>query len=210
MKIRTPRVDQVSKELSDRKITYLAVEKGDVEEMLVEIETPSGKVATLGHWNHSVSLRYASLDEGEQVNAIYNRLKFFPAKMETDETVVVEVWGKWIGLGRIAGTSDPLSREMAGIWVDEEYRNRGIARKIVSLLATSIQKLAPSHNIFCVPFSKLDGFYKQFDFLPYDVNAADVPESLRSKFSICATRFAETPCSLLKYQPSHTSSTRTN
>eukprot|EP01122_Echinamoeba_exundans_P003675 TRINITY_DN13751_c0_g1_i1.p1 TRINITY_DN13751_c0_g1~~TRINITY_DN13751_c0_g1_i1.p1 ORF type:complete len:386 (+),score=55.81 TRINITY_DN13751_c0_g1_i1:73-1230(+) len=203
MKILTPNVDRVAKELGDRKISYLRVEKGDVEEMVVEIETPSGKTATLGHWNRSINLRNASIDEGEKVNAIYNRLKFFPAKMDTDETVVVEVWGRWIGLGRIAGTSELSSREMAGIWVDEEYRNRGIARMIVSRLSASIQKLAPTHSIFCVPFSKLDGFYKQFGFYPHDVNASDVPESIRSKFNICATRFAETPCSLLKYQPLH-------
>lgn len=198
LRIVTPRPSEIAQKLQNRRVANTLVEKGPKEELVVKIATPNGKVVELGNWMRSLVVRRARAEEGTRFNEIYSKIRFFLCDPLKDDMAVAELGGEWIGVGRVAATSDPTAMELAGIWVDDRYRGRGIARMIVSLLMETVSTLPPGVSVFCVPFRKLNAFYAQYGFQEYEIAAPDVPTSVKSKCEICLQRFVETPISLLK------------
>ena len=87
-----------------------------------------------------------------------------------------QLFGAHVGQGRLSLCSDG-SRELAGIYVKDEYRNLGYARRIVESLLDKTRSL-PKHSLYCIPFGHLVKFYCEFGFVDQTAHFGDLRDKL--------------------------------
>lgn len=156
---------------------------------------PLGKTAAVIAWRseRSVYIRYPRLHldvvtrelssheftHAEQVWIGYHGQKADPA---TDRVFAVFVEGKPAAAARCRRHPDGL--EVDGVFVPEEYRNRGYARRAVQALVTACGKAV----LYMHSTPALTGFYGSFGFLP--IPESGLPESIRARFDFAEGNLA--------------------
>ncbi|HOO91135.1 MAG TPA: GNAT family N-acetyltransferase [Syntrophales bacterium] len=140
---------------------------------------------------HQVVVRKAIIEEIDWINAQYDKVDFKHSVYENEHIAIAESDGQRIGLGRLQYIEDGVG-ELGGMYVNEEYRRFGVAHKIVEYLIKNSQKY---RIIYCIPFSHLDCFYRQFGFVS-EKNLAEVPRKIVDKYSWCQSAY-ESPTVLL-------------
>lgn len=123
-------------------------------------------------------IRKAKSIEVDWVNQQYEMVSFKPSNFETETIAIAEKDQQKIGIGRLVQLSDKCF-ELGGIFVFEKFRGLGVARDIVEFLKLE----APSESmIYCLPFKKLDGFYKSCGFKEINTQTI-IPKTIRVKFN---------------------------
>lgn len=115
----------------------------------------------------------------EQVWIGYRGQKADPA---TDRVFAVFVEGKPAAAARCRRHPDGL--EVDGVFVPEEYRNRGYARRAVQALVAACGKEA----LYMHSTPALTGFYGSFKFLP--IPESGLPEHIRERFDFAGGNLA--------------------
>lgn len=116
-------------------------------------------------------------------NERYGEIHFVPSTAE-DFIVVAEVDGEKVGLGRLVPV-DANSAELGGIYVLPQYRGQQVARALVNFLLRE----SNHRRLYCVPFVHLDGFYREFGFVPAPSDSK-VPDSIARKLQWCHRQYA--------------------
>ncbi len=141
-----------------------------------------------------IQVRLAKKSEIGWINQRYDEVQFVHSNFDK-ETLAVAEWNEQkAGLGRLVTIDDNIL-ELGGMYVFEEFRNKGVAREIVNFL---LQCALPSQTIFCIPFEHLTPFYKQFGFDPC-ANTEMVPRELFEKFRWCKETYNQATTLLVKF-----------
>jgi len=134
----------------------------------------------------NIQIRKALEVEIEWINEKYNEVQFIHSIFQNEVIAIAEINGEKVGLGRLV-TIDHENLELGGIYVFDSFRGQGIAAKLVDFLL----KYADSYShIYCIPFTKLTGFYRRFGFIPlFPPNNA--PECILNKYQWCKQSYDE-------------------
>jgi N-acetylglutamate synthase-like GNAT family acetyltransferase len=124
-------------------------------------------------------LRTATPDDAGWVEEQYEKAGFIPSDLTKDTVVVAELDGNRAGLGRLVPAGDN-AYELGGMYVDDAYRGRGIAKRIVEELI----RRAGGKDVYCVPFANLETMYAQSGFRR--IEPAGIPEKVQEKLDWCA------------------------
>ncbi len=138
-----------------------------------------------------ITVRSAQSDEIGWINEKYDEVQFVHSHFDKEWIAIAEVNGVKAGLGRIV-TIDSQNFELGGIYVFNNFRNLGIAARIVDFLLLTIPK---GHIVYCIPFQPLVPFYSKFGFQPVE-NINDAPKEIQKKFLWCQQTY-ETATALL-------------
>lgn len=134
----------------------------------------------------SMHIRKAVEAEIEWINNKYDEVQFVHSIFQNEIIAIAEINGEKAGLGRLV-TIDHENLELGGIYVFPSYRGKGIAAKLVSFLL----KQADAHyHVYCIPFTKLIGFYGQFGFISLE-STKKVPERVLKKYRWCEESYNE-------------------
>ncbi len=116
------------------------------------------------------------------INQQYSDIGFKLSDFESEKILILNADGKPAAIGRLVHITT-TSAELGGIYVLPEFRGRKFAERIVR----DLLNLKHSYSqIYCLPFSKLENFYKRFGFrdvLEYELNG--VPEKIKTKLQWC-------------------------
>lgn len=135
-------------------------------------------------------LRTATAADAGWIREQYEKVHFIPSDLARDVVVVAEVDGVRAGMGRLVPAGDGAC-ELGGMYVDDAYRGRGIARAIVDELIGR----AASKDVYCVPFADLETLYAAAGFRR--IEPVSVPEPIQSKLDWCAREIGR-PVILMK------------
>jgi N-acetylglutamate synthase-like GNAT family acetyltransferase len=123
-------------------------------------------------------LRTATPDDAGWIQEQYNNLHFLPSDLSREIVVVAEVDGRRAGMGRLVPAGDGVL-ELGGMFVDDAFRGRGIAKAIVDELI----RRAGSSEVYCIPFADLEALYASSGFRR--VETVRVPEKVKEKLDWC-------------------------
>ena len=137
-----------------------------------------------------VSLRTATPDDAGWIQEQYNNLHFLPSDLSREIVVIAEVDGRRAGMGRLVPAGENAC-ELGGMFVDDAFRGRGIAKAIVDELI----RRAGSKEVYCVPFADLETLYAASGFRR--IEPVNVPGEIQEKLDWCARAIAR-PVILMK------------
>lgn len=138
-------------------------------------------------WHHvsgMITVRPRSESELAWANERYAEIRFVPSSTQ-DLVAIAEIGGARAALGRLVPVEDSTG-ELGGIYVLPEFRGRGVAAAIVAWLIGH----SPYQQLFCIPFSHLESFYRGFGFEPVPPGAA-VPATVAGKVAWCAQHYPD-------------------
>lgn len=143
----------------------------------------------------AMRLRTARPEETGWVNEQYARVRFIPSDAR-DVVVIAELDGERAGLGRLVEAGEDAC-ELGGMYVDERFRGRGVARAIVEELI----RRAGAREVYCIPFADLEPFYASAGFARADRGTA--PPKVREKLEWCEREMGR-PVLLMKLTTGNT------
>lgn len=127
----------------------------------------------------------------EWINSCYDQVEFVHSSFDNEIIAIAKFDDRKSGLGCLVKI-DEQHLELGGMYVFENFRNKGIAKEIVEFLLTHVQ---PSQKVYCIPFEHLLGFYKQCGFTNCS-NLDLVPLKILDKFNWCQEKYSH-PTALL-------------
>jgi N-acetylglutamate synthase-like GNAT family acetyltransferase len=129
----------------------------------------------------NIRIRLADYTDIDWINELYSKIGFQHAKVENEIIAIAETEDKRkIGVARLVSL-DKDCLELAGVYVFESYRNKGVASKLIRFLM-AYQK--EGDVIYCIPFSKVKNLYKNFGFIDCKVTD-NLPKSILDKCKWC-------------------------
>jgi len=129
-------------------------------------------------------IRLASFDDLTWINAKYREVKFPEANLENEIIAIVESNIEKIGVGRLRRIDNNIF-ELSGMYVEDAYRKKGIAGKVIEFLLTTIE---PHQSVYCLPFSHLNSYYKKYGFDEIN-DCSEIPKGLKDKQKWCGNTF---------------------
>lgn len=133
-----------------------------------------------------ITIRRATEEEIFWVNNQYDQIGFKHSDYSNELIAIAEVNGERAGLGRLQRLTDNIA-ELGGMYVNEDFRGHGLAAKIVNYL---LQHSDEYRQIYCLPFSHLEGFYQRFGFKPCQ-NLVEAPSAVVEKHSWCNATYKD-------------------
>jgi len=149
------------------------------------------------YYQSFLKLRTAEKSEIEWVNNCYDQVEFVHSNFDNEIIAIAELDGQKAGLGRLIKI-DEHHLELGGMYVFENFRNKGIAKEIVKFLLTYVQS---AQKVYCIPFEHLLEIYKQCGFANC-TNLELTPLKILEKFNWCQEKYAH-PTALLVLEPSY-------
>jgi GNAT superfamily N-acetyltransferase len=134
-----------------------------------------------------VQIRVANSSELPWINRCYHEIGFQPSDCSRELIAIAEIDGEPAGLGRLV-TVTPDQLELGGIYTFESFRNRGVAKAIVSYLLTHVKA---NQAVYCIPFCHLVPFYTGYGFVPC-TTTDDIPEQILEKVTWCSQTYSQT------------------
>ncbi len=131
----------------------------------------------------SLTIRPATVTELPWVNEQYQAINFLPSDLSTDYIAIAEWEGTSCGIGRLV-RMEGGHEELGGMYVLGGFRQKGIARSIVSHLLAQRNQQA---RLWCIPFRHLSGFYESFGFEPVGADHPGIPPAVAKKMNWCDT-----------------------
>jgi GNAT superfamily N-acetyltransferase len=131
----------------------------------------------------TVSIRPAARADLPRVNEQYQAINFLPSDLDTEYIAIAEWKGTPCGIGRLV-RMEGGHEELGGMYVLDGFRQKGIARSIVSHLLEQHNEQA---RLWCIPFRHLSGFYESFGFVPVGPDHPDIPAAVAKKMNWCDT-----------------------
>lgn len=132
--------------------------------------------------NSDVLIRWCSKSEIGWVNEQYENVGFKPSQLNSDRIAIAIYCQERIGLGRLCQIEDSAF-ELGGIYVHPDYRELGIARKLVRFM---LENCNPKDRVYCLPFAHLRNFYlsEGFEQVPEEL-LSTVPKDIVEKYHWC-------------------------
>lgn len=127
----------------------------------------------------NLSIRPALKDEIDWINHCYDDIHFVRSQFDREFIAVAEINGEKAGLGRLVNI-DSKTQELGGMYVFDEFRQRGLARQIIQFLINN----AKDKTVYCIPFTHLLKLYQDFGFKPCE-DLKNVPQEVLDKFKGC-------------------------
>lgn len=127
-----------------------------------------------------IKIRLASIQEIDWINKKYDEIGFLHPEFGHEKIAIAEMENQKVGLGRMVSL-DKKNLELAGIYVFEPFRKRGVGKKIIEFLMDFREE---NQNVYCIPFSKLTGFYECFGFAICKPNK-QIPKAILDKCKWC-------------------------
>jgi hypothetical protein len=124
------------------------------------------------------TLRPLLATELEWTNARYAEVNFVPSS-EHDLGLLLSCDGVPAGIGRIVPLGDGAG-ELGGMLVFDAFKGRGLARELVAGLC----RLPGFKELYCVPFSELEGLYGSMGFATVP-DGPGVPAPVSKKYNWC-------------------------
>lgn len=146
----------------------------------------------------SVVIRPAELADLPWVNSKYDEVGFVHSSLVDETVAIAELNGAAAGLGRIQQVADGEA-ELGGMYVFPEFRRRGIAEQIIRFL---LEEGANFNRIWCLPFSHLKDYYRQFGFVPVTDHPSAPPKVLE-KHGWCNSNYDQPVLLLVRDRESH-------
>lgn len=140
----------------------------------------------------NIEIRRAEKSEIEWVNRKYEEVDFLPSNFDNEVIAIATQNGQRVGLGRLR-TVDENNLELSGMYVFENFRGQGIARRIIEFL---LKVALPNSDIYCIAFQHLILFYKEFGFA-YCIELENVPKEILKKYMWCKERYPIPPALLV-------------
>ena len=125
-----------------------------------------------------LSLRTATPDDAGWIQEQYNNLHFLLSDLARETVVIAEVDGTRAGMGRLVPAGDGIL-ELGGMFVDDAFRGRGVAKAIVDELI----RRAGGNEVYCIPFADLEALYASCGFRR--IEPVDVPAKVKEKLDWC-------------------------
>lgn len=139
--------------------------------------------------NNRAKIRKLHADELDWANACYKRIDF-KISSEQDFVAVAELNEQKVGLGRLVSI-DGNTGELGGMHVFPEYQGRAIAGDLVEFLISCSR----FSKLYCIPFSRLVGFYEWYGFSEISTSS-EIPTEILQKYNWCNEFYPE-PVSLM-------------
>jgi|SRR6185295_1951737 len=134
----------------------------------------------------TLRVRRVRQDEIEWVNKKYDEVGFPHSSFSDEFIAIAELDNEKAGIGRLIPIDDK-NAEMGGMYVFENYRNKGIASKIIEFLLQNSNKF---ERIYCLPFENLEEYYGKFGFKITPVeDYKNVPKKILEKLEWCNRSF---------------------
>lgn len=127
-------------------------------------------------------IRKAKEIEIEWINKKYAEVDFKKSAFENELIAIAEYENLHSGLGRIVKI-DNENYELGGMYVFQEFRNKGIAEKIIEFLIRN--ENLEGKNIWCLPFDNLENFYAKFGFTMAEKTKIHIPKEITEKHNWC-------------------------
>lgn len=121
----------------------------------------------------SLEIRKPNRKEYVEVKKIYRKIGFQWRISPDDYTLIAKQKEKIVGLLKI--NVDHGYPIMRGLYVAENHRGQGIARKLLN----EIEITHEGKELYCLPYAHLKGFYKSFGYEVLEFGKA--PEFLKRK-----------------------------
>lgn len=130
----------------------------------------------------SLTIRWASTKDQTWVDAQYAAIDFKPSDVEAHQVIIASWADQQVGLGRLVPVAENQF-ELGGIYVLPDFRQKGIAARIVQHLI----EVCPSGTIlYCIPFLHLTNYYQSFGFKPVTGDEiSSLPKSIYEKWQWC-------------------------
>ncbi|GAB4190295.1 MAG: GNAT family N-acetyltransferase [Simkaniaceae bacterium] len=128
----------------------------------------------------NVQIRIANREDLDWINSKYYELQFSPSVYENEFIAIAEWENETIGVGRLICLGNN-SFELGGIYVADQFREQGVAKKIAFFL---LQRVKEFHTVYCLPFSHLMDFYQKLGF-ELCREDEEVPEEIRIRHKSC-------------------------
>lgn len=126
----------------------------------------------------------ASKNDIPWIDSIYTKIQFLPSDYSKEYIVIAKANNEKVGLGRLIQIDNVL--ELGGMYVADNYRNKGIAGAIVKHLLAQAPK---GKLVYCIPFAHLAGFYKSFGFVDAKISD-DIPQEIKHKIGYCSQTYS--------------------
>ena len=139
----------------------------------------------------SIIVRRLLESELAWANGRYEEVRFPPSPPQ-DFIAAAEVDNVKAGLGRLVPI-DAGCGELGGIFVLPAFRGGGVANAVVSFLLENSRY----RTLFCIPYAKLDAFYRGFGFRSVAAGTA-VPDVVSEKLNWCAKQYSDPVCLLVR------------
>lgn len=140
----------------------------------------------------NIEIKKAKKSDLKWINSCYDQVNFIHSNFDTEFLAIAKVDLKNAGVGRLV-VIDERTYELGGIYVTEEFRNLGVAAKIVNFLV----EYSNNKTTYCIPFKHLENFYKKFGFEEC-TSTIDIPEQIKEKFAFCKNEYNEPVVLLIK------------
>ena len=141
--------------------------------------------------NIMIEIRIARKSEIEWINNKYDEVAFVHSTFDKELIAIAEVNDEKIGVGRLV-TIDENNLELGGMYVFEDFRGQGVAKKIVEFL---LKFSKSTQKIYCIPFQHLTSFYNALGFIQC-IDLDQVPKEILTKYLWCKDKYS-TPTALL-------------
>ncbi len=132
-----------------------------------------------------IIIRKAQPDEIGWISERYDEIGFLHSAYYDDLIAIAELNGQKAGIGRLQ-TLDKNDAELGGMYVFDQFRKKGIAKKIVTFL---LEKSKNFSHVYCLPFEHLSSFYMSFGFVNM-IDETSIPASLSKKHCWCNQQYS--------------------
>ena len=117
---------------------------------------------------NDVLIKVRSSEPVEQIHSFYKAAGYGGGAAEQDYMLLAVHKSDIVGVVRIS-TEDSIP-VLRGMYIDEDFRGRGIGSLMLNKLTTYLNSLA--NPCFCVPYSHLERFYGEIGFRPVEEHQA--------------------------------------
>ncbi|MNQ78792.1 hypothetical protein D3C85_937140 [compost metagenome] len=144
---------------------------------------------------NEIKIQKAKEVEIEWINKKYAEVDFKKSVFENELIAIAEFKNLNSGLGRLVKI-DSENYELGGMYVFQEFRNKGIAEKIVEFLICSENLVGK--NIWCLPFENLEKFYAKFGFKIAEKTKNEIPKEIIEKHNWCNNTYEKKVLLMIK------------
>ncbi|HZV64833.1 MAG TPA: GNAT family N-acetyltransferase [Telluria sp.] len=130
------------------------------------------------------SLRWARPAELDWINQRYAEVDFVRSTAR-DRIALAEIDGAVAGFGRMVPLA-PGVGELGGMLVFEDYKGRGVARRLIAFLLAQ----PDFQTVYCLPFAELESLYAGMGFAQVPASA-DMPRHVIDKYGWCNTHYGQ-------------------
>ncbi|MED1410583.1 MULTISPECIES: GNAT family N-acetyltransferase [Bacillus] len=130
-----------------------------------------------------MGIQLATSNDLEWINIQYESIGFVPSDLKRDKVAIITYNDEYAGIGRLVQI-DEDTIELGGIFILPKFRRMQLAGELVSFLVQMAKKLHTQY-VYCLPFKKLENFYKKYGFTEVDTTKEVVHPIILKKYNWC-------------------------